>query len=130
MRNAGILKSQLFIILVFVFLLGLITIAVASPPGEDELKQLAAQYSPTDKLTLSAFGGTVQDDFNRAGGTNRLTPLNFLTGSAATVGPYFLYGVLKDISYNYGFDADYALGTQVTLFAEYSRDLPPPEEVN
>ena len=56
MGNVGILKSQLFIVLVFVFSLGLITIAVASPPGEDELKQLAAQYSPTDKLTLSAFG--------------------------------------------------------------------------
>ncbi len=80
------------------------------------------QYSPTDKLTLSAFGSTVQDNFNRPGGTNSPTPLNFLTGSAATVGPYYLYGVLKDISYNYGFDADYALGTQVTLFAEYSRD--------
>ena len=80
------------------------------------------QYSPTDKLTLSAFGGTMQDDYNRHGGTNSPTPLNFLTGSAATVSPYYLYGVLKDISTNYGFDADYALATQVTLFAEYSRD--------
>lgn len=80
------------------------------------------QYSPTDKLTLSAFGGTLQDNYNRPGGTNRPTPLNFLTGSAATVGPYYLYGVLKDISYNYGFDADYALATQVTIFAEYSHE--------
>ena len=38
MGNVGILKSQLFIVLVFVFSLGLITIAVASPPGEDELR--------------------------------------------------------------------------------------------
>jgi len=43
MRNAGILKSQLFTILLFVFSLALVTIAGASPPGEDELKQLAAQ---------------------------------------------------------------------------------------
>jgi len=80
------------------------------------------QYSPSDKLTLSAFGGTLQDDFNRLGGTNSPTPLNFLTGSTATVSPYYLYGVLKDISYNYGFDADYAMLTQVSLFAEYSHE--------
>jgi MtrB/PioB family decaheme-associated outer membrane protein len=80
------------------------------------------QYSLSDKLTLSAFGGTLQDDFNRPGGTNSPTPLNFLTGLAATVTPYYLYGVLKDISYNYGADADYALSTQVSLFAEYSHE--------
>ena len=80
------------------------------------------QYSPSDKLTLSAFGGTLQDDFNRLGGTNSPAPLNFLTGAAATTSPYYLYGVLKDISYNYGFDADYALSTQVSLFAEYSHE--------
>ena len=80
------------------------------------------QYSPTDKLTLSAFGGTLQDNFNRLGGTNSPVALNFLTGSAATTDPYYLYGVLKDISYNYGFDADYAVSTQVTLFAEYSHE--------
>ena len=80
------------------------------------------QYSPTDKLTVSAFGGTTQNNYNRAGGTNSPTPLNFLTGSVATVGPYYLYGVLKDISSNYGFDADYDLATQVTVFAEFSRE--------
>jgi MtrB/PioB family decaheme-associated outer membrane protein len=80
------------------------------------------QYSPSDKLTLSAFGGTLQDNFNRLGGTNSPIALNFLTGSAATTSPYYLYGVLKDISYNYGFDADYALSTQVSLFAEYSHE--------
>ena len=80
------------------------------------------EYSPTDKLTLSAFAGTLQDDYNRLGGTNSQNPLNFLTGSAATVGPYFLYGMLKDISYNYGFDIDYAPLTDVSLFAEYSHE--------
>ena len=80
------------------------------------------QYSPTGKLTLSAFGGTVQDDYNRPGGTNSPTPLNFLTGGAATTSPYYLYGILKDISYNYGFGGDYAFSPQMTLFAEYSHE--------
>lgn len=78
------------------------------------------QYSPSDKLTLSAFGGTLQNNFNRLGGTNSPVPLNFLTGAAATTSPYYLYGVLKDISYNYGFDLDYALLPSVSVFAEYS----------
>jgi MtrB/PioB family decaheme-associated outer membrane protein len=80
------------------------------------------QYSPTDRLTFSVFGDTTQDDYNRPGGTNSPAPLNFLTGSAATVGPYYLYGVLKDISSSWGFDADYALATPVTVFAEFSRE--------
>jgi len=80
------------------------------------------QYSPLAALTLSAFGGTVQDDYNQPGGTNSPTPLNFLTGAAATTSPYYLYGILKDISYNYGFGADYAASSQLTLFAEYSHE--------
>lgn len=80
------------------------------------------QYSPTDRLSLSAFGGTTQNNYNRAGGTNSSTPLNFLAGSAATVSPYYLYGVLKDLSSNYGFDADYDLTAQVTVFGEFSRE--------
>ena len=80
------------------------------------------QYSPSDKLTLSAFGGTLQNNFNRPGGSNSPVPLNFLAGAAATTSPYYLYGVLKDISYNYGFDADYALLPSVSLFAEYSHE--------
>jgi MtrB/PioB family decaheme-associated outer membrane protein len=78
------------------------------------------QYSPTGKISFSAFAGTVQDNYNRAGGTNSPTPLNFLTGSAATDGNYYLYGLLKDFSYNYGVDVDYAVSSQVTFFAEYS----------
>jgi hypothetical protein len=80
------------------------------------------QYSPSDKLTLSAFGGTLQNNYNLRGGVNSPTPLNFLTGAAATTQLYFLYGLQKDIAYNYGFDADYALSTHVTLYAEYSRE--------
>jgi len=80
------------------------------------------QYSPTDKVTLSAFGGTLQDNYNLPRGANSPTPLNFLTGSAATTNPYYLYGALKDLSYNFGFDADYAVAQQVTFFAEYSHE--------
>jgi hypothetical protein len=46
--------------------------------------------------------------------------LNFLTGSAARTSPYYLYGVLKDLSWNYGFDADYAMSSWLTIFGEYS----------
>jgi len=80
------------------------------------------QYSPLASLTFSAFGGTIQDNYNQAGGTNSPTPLNFLTGAAATTAPYYLYGILKDISYNYGGSADYAFSPQLTLFAEYSHE--------
>jgi len=81
------------------------------------------QYSPTDKITFSAFGGTIQDDYNRPGvGGNSPTPLNYLTGANATTSPYYIYGILKDISYNYGFGADYAASRQVSLFAEYSHE--------
>lgn len=80
------------------------------------------QYAPSDKLTLSAFAGTLQNNYNRHIGTNSPAALNFLTGSLATAAPYYLYGLLKDISYDIGFDADYALSTQVTLFAEYSHE--------
>jgi len=80
------------------------------------------QYTPFDRLTFSAFGGTLQNDYNRAGGVNSPTPLNFLTGAAATTQLYYLYGLQKDISYNYGFDVDYAVNDQITLYAEYSRE--------
>jgi MtrB/PioB family decaheme-associated outer membrane protein len=78
------------------------------------------EYSPTADFTFTAFAGTVQDDYNRRGGTNSPNALNFITGSAATTGNYYLYGLLKDISYNYGLDVDYAIAPQVSFFAEYS----------
>jgi opacity protein-like surface antigen len=80
------------------------------------------QFDRLQKLTLSAFGGTTQYDFNRVGGANSPVALNYLTGAAAKTTPYYLYGVLKDLSFNFGFDADYALSTQVSLFAEYSHE--------
>jgi MtrB/PioB family decaheme-associated outer membrane protein len=80
------------------------------------------QYTPWDRLTFSAFGGTLQNNYNIAGGTNSPTPLNFLTGSVATTELYYLYGLQKDISYNYGFDVDYAATSDLTLYAEYTRE--------
>ena len=74
-------------------------------------------YSPTDRLSVSGFGGTVQDDYNRRGGTNSATPLNFTT---TTADPYYLYGLLKDLNYNAGFDGDFMLTSSVSVFAEYS----------
>jgi MtrB/PioB family decaheme-associated outer membrane protein len=80
------------------------------------------EYDFSDRLSFSAFGGTTQDDYNQRGNTNSSTALNFLTGAAATTSPYYSYGILKDISYNYGVDADFTLLPQVSLFAEYSRE--------
>jgi MtrB/PioB family decaheme-associated outer membrane protein len=80
------------------------------------------QYTPWDKLTFSAFGGTLQNNYTIAGGTNSPVPLNFLTGTAASTSLYYSYGLQKDISYNYGFDVDYAFSPQITLYAEYSRE--------
>lgn len=74
-------------------------------------------YDLTDRLSLSGFGGTLQDNYNRRGGVNSPTPLNFIAGAAD---PYYLYGVLKDLSYDAGFDADFMLTNSVSLFAEYS----------
>jgi opacity protein-like surface antigen len=81
-----------------------------------------AQYS-MQKLTVSGGFQTIQQDFNRPGdGSNSPDPLNFLTGSAATTGPYFLYGALKDLSFIYTFDASYAFSPEVSLFAEYTHE--------
>ena len=74
-------------------------------------------YSPADRFSISGFGGTVQDNYNIHGGANSATPLNFAT---TTADPYFLYGLLKDLSYNAGFDSDVMLNSWASVFAEYS----------
>jgi MtrB/PioB family decaheme-associated outer membrane protein len=81
------------------------------------------EYEATDKISLSVFGGLLQDDYNRRGmGGDSPVPLNFLTGTNQTTHPYYLYGILKDISYNYGFGSDFAVTRDVSLFAEYSHE--------
>ncbi len=57
------------------------------------------QYSPLQSLTLSSFYGTIQDNYNKSE-----------------------YGLLKDISYSYGFGVDYSPRTQVAFFGEYTRE--------
>ena len=81
------------------------------------------EYAVTDGISVSAFGGLIQDDYNRRGfAGNSAVPLNFLTGPNQTTHPYYLYGILKDISYNYGFGADAAATSDISLFAEYSHE--------
>ena len=76
-----------------------------------------------DKLSISGGFQTIQQDFNRRGvGSNSHDPLNFLTGTAQTTNPYFLYGALKDLSFIYTFDASYAFSPEVSLFAEYTHE--------
>jgi len=76
-------------------------------------------YDFTDRFSISAVAGTLQDDYNVAGGTNSTTPLNFVAG---TTGPYYLYGLLKDINFNYGVDLDFMVHPSTTLFADYSHE--------
>ncbi len=77
------------------------------------------EYSPLDSVTITGFGGTVQDNYNLRGDSNSATPLQSFNPN---VSPYYLYGVLKDISYNYGVDFDYTLSPAATFFAEYSHE--------
>ncbi len=74
-------------------------------------------YDVTDRLTISGFAGTSQDDYNHAGGVNSPTPLNFVAGNYI---PYYSYGVQKDLSYDAGFDGDFTLTNSVSLFVDYS----------
>lgn len=63
------------------------------------LAQALVQLSPTDKLSFSASYGTTQDDYNQS-----------------------LYGLLKDINYNYTFDAIYSPHPSFSFFADYARE--------
>ncbi|HEY1263464.1 MAG TPA: MtrB/PioB family outer membrane beta-barrel protein [Terriglobales bacterium] len=75
------------------------------------------EFDPTERLSFTGFGGTLQDNYNHRGGVNSTTALNFVPGNAD---PYYLYGVLKDLSYNAGFDGDFTLNSWASVFAEYS----------
>lgn len=80
------------------------------------------EYS-RDKFAVSASLQTIRQNFNRPEvGSNSPQPLNFLTGTAATTSPYFLYGALKDLSYIYTFDSTYAISPAASLFAEYAHE--------
>jgi hypothetical protein len=89
------------------------------------------QWDATQKLSLSAFYGTLQDNYNQRNAVNSLVPLGDATFSQVIVagttptpiyGPYYAYGLLNNIGRNYGFDVNYALTPKVVLFAEYGRE--------
>jgi Protein of unknown function (DUF3374). len=77
-----------------------------------------AQYD-VGNFSLAGSFTTKQSDYNRSGGVNSPTALNFIPG---TTNPYYLYGLLKDLSWTYSFDGSYALNPDVSLFAEYTRE--------
>ena len=77
-----------------------------------------AQYDVGNFSFAGSFN-TSQSDFNRRGGVNSPTPLNFVPG---TTDPYYLYGLLKDLSWTYSFDGSYALNPNASVFAEYTRE--------
>ena len=71
------------------------------------------------QFTFAGSFATTQSDFNRRGGSNSPTSLNFLSG---TTSPYFLYGLLKDLSWVYSFDTSYAFSAEISGFVEYTRE--------
>ena len=77
------------------------------------------EYSPLDALTFSASFGTTQDNYNVAANSVNGDPYAFLTGSAM---PYYSYGLLKDIGYNYDLGVDWAATNRFSVFADYTRE--------
>jgi hypothetical protein len=79
---------------------------------------LLVQYD----LGRLSFGGlfqTIQSDFNRPGGANSPTPLNFVPGATR---PYYLYGFMNDLSWIYSFDATYTFSPAASIFVEYANE--------
>lgn len=81
------------------------------------------QYN-LQKFTFAASYQTIQQDFNRKGGVNSPVPLNPnpTGGQGVTIGPYYLYGALKDLSFIYAVDASYGFSKDLSLFAEYTHE--------
>ena len=81
----------------------------------------------TGNASFSASFQTIQNDFNRSGvgsnsSVNLQAPNNPANAIPLTTNPYFLYGMLKDISWIYTVDGSYSFNPQVSLFAEYARE--------
>lgn len=88
-------------------------------------------WDPTDKLSITGFWGTLQDNHNQRGGVNSAVPIGnasispvLVAGTQATpiYGPYYAVGVLNSIGRNYGVDVSYAVSPNVVLFAQYARE--------
>lgn len=66
--------------------------------GRDRAEALV-QIDPTDTLSFSASYGTIQDDYNQS-----------------------LFGMAKEINYNYGFDFTYSPHPAFSFFGEFTRE--------
>lgn len=91
--------------------------------------EVLALYDLTDRLSVSGFYRTLQDDYNRKNRLTSLTPLGDQSLIAITTlrptpiyGPYYVYGLLKGLNWNWGADFDFMLHNNVTLFGEYTRE--------
>ncbi len=71
------------------------------------------------QFTFTGSFQTIQSDFNQRGGVNSPAPLNFLAG---TTRPYYLYGMLNDLSWIYTAEATWAPNPAFSAFVEYSRE--------
>ncbi len=71
------------------------------------------------QFTFAASFQTIQSDFNRRGGVNSPTPLNFIPG---TTKPYYLYGFMNDLSWIYSGEVTYAFSPAFSAFLEYTRE--------
>jgi hypothetical protein len=71
------------------------------------------------QFTFDGSFQTIQSDFNRRGGTNSPTPLNFIAG---TTWPYYLYGNMNDLSWIYTFDTSYTFSPAASVFVEYTHE--------
>lgn len=92
---------------------------------------VSLQWDATQRLSLNAFWGTLQDNFNIKSSVNSLVPVGDATTSAVLIagtkptpiyGPYYAYGLLNSIGRNYGVGANFAATSNVVLFAEYARE--------
>jgi hypothetical protein len=92
---------------------------------------VSLNWDVTQRLSVSAFWGTLQDNFNVRDKINSLTPIGDATKSQAIIagtvptpiyGPYYAYGLLNNIGRSYGVDVNYVLTKNVVLFAEYVRE--------
>jgi hypothetical protein len=79
---------------------------------------LLLQYN-LKQFTFDGSFQTIQSDFNRPGGTNSPVPLNFIAGRTR---PYYLYGILNDLSWIYTFDTSYTFSPAASAFVEFAHE--------
>jgi hypothetical protein len=72
-----------------------------------------------DRFSFDGSFQTIQMDFNRQGGTNSPTALNFVPGRTR---PYYLYGNINDLSWIYTFNTTYTFSPQASWFVEYTNE--------